>query len=269
MTTPATPFRRIARSGPTADGRTIKPEWLREMAETYSLETSTAQLWPEHRRDDTMGHVRALQVQETDEGAVELYASFVANRIGQYDNEAGQKRYASVEVWPNFAKSGKVYLGGVGLTDNPASLGTQSLQFSTRACEASDAIETTELNKQPDSPGFFSRLRESFTAARPETTRESTDMTDEQLQALGAAAAAGVAEAIAPLAEAFNALSEKITTAPNTTDEADALTPEAFAALQQQLQTLTEQFAALTAEQSGTDAGEHTGAAIVGFGDVL
>lgn len=38
---------------------------------------------------------------------------------------AGQKVYTSMEIRPNFSNSGKCYLIGLAVTDDPASLGTE------------------------------------------------------------------------------------------------------------------------------------------------
>jgi hypothetical protein len=49
--------------------------------------------------------------------------------------KAGQKVYTSMEIRPNFANSGKCYLIGLAVTDDPASLGTEYLEFCSRASQ--------------------------------------------------------------------------------------------------------------------------------------
>lgn len=44
-----------------------------------------------------------------------------------------QKIYTSMEIQPNFAKTGEAYLVGLAITDSPASLGTEMLKFSAQA----------------------------------------------------------------------------------------------------------------------------------------
>ncbi len=44
-------------------------------------------------------------------------------------NKKLQKVYTSMEIQPNFANSGKCYLVGLAVTDDPASLGTEYLEF--------------------------------------------------------------------------------------------------------------------------------------------
>jgi len=51
--------------------------------------------------------------------------------------KAKQKIYSSIEVDPNFVGSGKAYLKGLGVTDSPASLGTEMLQFAAHNPDAS------------------------------------------------------------------------------------------------------------------------------------
>ncbi|MBP1039304.1 GPO family capsid scaffolding protein, partial [Serratia fonticola] len=46
--------------------------------------------------------------------------------------KAGQKVYTSMEIRPNFANTGKCYLVGLAVTDDPASLGTEYLEFCSR-----------------------------------------------------------------------------------------------------------------------------------------
>ena len=43
-------------------------------------------------------------------------------------NKAAQKVYTSMEIQPNFANTGKCYLG-LAVTDDPASPGTEYLEF--------------------------------------------------------------------------------------------------------------------------------------------
>ncbi|MFO5718698.1 GPO family capsid scaffolding protein, partial [Klebsiella pneumoniae] len=48
-------------------------------------------------------------------------------------NKKRQKVYTSVEIDPSFSDTGEAYLVGLAVTDNPASLGTEMLQFSANA----------------------------------------------------------------------------------------------------------------------------------------
>ena len=128
-----TKFVKVAQSGPTVDGRNIDPQWLRDMAETYDPALYLAKIWPDHLRwGNNYGSVVALKSEEKD-GLVSLYASFAPNAQYLLSNQYDQKLSFSIEVLENFAGTGKFYLGGLGVTDSPASLGTDELKFSRRA----------------------------------------------------------------------------------------------------------------------------------------
>ena len=128
-----TKFVKVAQSGPTVDGRNIDPQWLRDMAEIYDPALYRAKIWPDHLRfGNNYGSVVALKVEEAD-GVVSLYASLAVNAQYLWDNQYDQRLSFSIEHLENFAGSGKSYLGGLGVTDSPASLGTDELKFSRRA----------------------------------------------------------------------------------------------------------------------------------------
>lgn len=129
-----TDFFVVAQSGPTVDGRTINPQDLLDMAATYDPNKYTAKIWPEHMRWRAMGEVVELRaVEDKRTGIVTL-----ENRITPYDDlmyyvRRGVMTQPSIEIIPDFAKTGKAYQFGLGATDEPASLGTESipLQFNT------------------------------------------------------------------------------------------------------------------------------------------
>lgn len=128
-----TKFVKVAQSGPTVDGRNIDPQWLRDMAEIYDPALYRAKIWPDHLRwGNNYGSVVALKSEEKD-GLVSLYASFAPNAQYLLSNQYDQKLSFSIEVLENFAGTGKFYLGGLGVTDSPSSLGTDELKFSRRA----------------------------------------------------------------------------------------------------------------------------------------
>lgn len=128
-----TDFIKIAQAGPSIDGRFIREDWIRDMAETYDPATYTAMLWPEHCRwCGNCGEVIELKDGHDDKGVYCLYARFQPNAWFLERNAAGQGLFYSLEVAENFADTGKTYLEGLGVTDSPASLGLQSTRFSTR-----------------------------------------------------------------------------------------------------------------------------------------
>ncbi|MEY2883067.1 MAG: hypothetical protein RL490_791 [Pseudomonadota bacterium] len=151
-------FFRVAVEGATVDGRTIKRNWLEEMAATYNPQTYGARINCEHLRGFSpekpffsYGDVTALKTEEIDieiggktERKLALFAQITPNNEFSRINKAGQKVYTSIEVNENFAGTGKAYLVGIACTDSPASLGTERLQFAAKASNNaySPALET-------------------------------------------------------------------------------------------------------------------------------
>lgn len=130
MTTPVkTGWVCIASAGPTVDGQEIAPEWLRQMAESYDPDFYTACLWPEHGRSRPVGHVEALKV-DTQQGTLKLFAVLCPTLELIELNASGRLQFCSIEPKPDFAGTGKWYLGALGVTDEPASTGVTRLKFS-------------------------------------------------------------------------------------------------------------------------------------------
>lgn len=135
----------LATAGSTVDGRVIDEKMLTEMASSYDPKTYGARINIEHIRGITgekpfrsYGDVVSLSVGETDvnfNGAVEkrkaLFGVFDVLDDAQALNDAGQKVYPSIEIEPNFGGKGFAYMMGVALTDSPAAIGTERLQFNT------------------------------------------------------------------------------------------------------------------------------------------
>lgn len=138
-----TRFFRVAVEGATTDGRAIDRQWLLDAAETYNRETYAARVNLEHVRGITAdgpfqayGDVLALKTDTVEltvggktEKRLALFAEVDALDPLVAMNKKGQKLYSSIEISPNFAGTGKAYLVGLAVTDSPASLGTEMLQF--------------------------------------------------------------------------------------------------------------------------------------------
>jgi hypothetical protein len=130
MTTPVkTGWVCIASAGPTVDDQHIAPEWLHQMAESYDPDFYTACLWPEHGRSRPVGHVEALKA-DTVQGVLKLFAVLCPTLELMDLNALGHLQFCSIEPKPNFAGTGKWYLGALGVTDEPASTGLTRLKFS-------------------------------------------------------------------------------------------------------------------------------------------
>lgn len=156
----------IGQSGPTVDGREIKAEWLEQASTNYNPEgLKGARLNVDHMRgwywgvdNEYNGYGDVLELKHEKDGAItKLFA-----RIDPTDkllelNEKRIKVFTSMELVINFAQTGKAYLTGLALTDDPASLGVSMLQFNTQNTNPdiihSGPIEMTDKTKSPAVPG--------------------------------------------------------------------------------------------------------------------
>lgn len=128
-------FFRVAKAGATTDGRAILKEWIEQMARNYDPAKYTARISIEHIKGlhpnsdfRNFGDVLALKTEEKD-GDLYLLAQIQPTAELIEYTQKGQKNFTSIEVNPNFADTGEAYLVGLAVTDNPASLGTEYLQF--------------------------------------------------------------------------------------------------------------------------------------------
>lgn len=140
-------FFRVAVEGATTDGRVIERSWIQDMAATYKPATYGARINMEHIRGfsaeppfNSYGNVLAAKAEEVEielagktEKRLALFVEIEPNEQLIKANRAGQKIYTSIEVNPNFAGTGKAYLMGLALTDSPASLGTEMLEFVSKS----------------------------------------------------------------------------------------------------------------------------------------
>lgn len=132
-------FKIIATEGSTTDGRDIPREWIEQMAATYDPKVYGARISLEHIRGidpdglfKAFGDIKALKTAENADGKLQLFGDIDPTDELRAMVKKRQKVYTSIEVEPNFAKTGKAYLTGLGVTDTPASLGTEMLQFSAK-----------------------------------------------------------------------------------------------------------------------------------------
>lgn len=169
----------LATSGATVDGRTIDAEHLRQMASSYDPKVYSARLNIEHIRGISSegpfrayGDVLSLETEEVTvqfngqpETRTALFGVFDVTEDAKALNDAGQKLYPSIEIHPNFADKGYAYLMGCALTDSPASIATDRLQFTSQLSAAVPGIQRYSREAQGDAA-----LLEFDTAATPETT---------------------------------------------------------------------------------------------------
>ncbi|EEP93777.1 Presumed capsid-scaffolding protein [Yersinia aldovae ATCC 35236] len=136
---------RIGVEGDTCDGRVIDANDINQMAESFDQRVYGCRINLEHLKsyspDSTFrryGDVIGLKAETIDDdsalnGKRALFAQISPTDELVLMNKDRQKIYTSMEIRPNFANSGKAYLVGLAVTDDPASLGTEMLEFSAKA----------------------------------------------------------------------------------------------------------------------------------------
>lgn len=195
-------FFRVAVQGDTVDGREITRQDIQDMASTYDPKVYGARIWPEHFRGlipggpfDALGDVVACKAEEIKDGSsldgkLGLYAQVDALPNLIKLNEDSQKIYHSIELFRNFAKTGKAYLFGLATTDTPASLGTQVLAFGTDGGElltganheahiefhhTSSGDEGTDDAAGQRTPSIFSRVTAMFSKNKGEADQRFSE----------------------------------------------------------------------------------------------
>ena len=225
-------FFRIATEGATSDGRVIERADLIQMAKNYDPKLYGARINMEHIRGyspdgpfKAYGDVLALKTEE-----IELAGKKKLALFAQLDpttdlvalTKARQKIYSSMEIQPDFADTKEAYLVGLAVTDNPASLGCEVLQFSATAKVNplaarkqspgnlfTEAVEvdwdfspasTTAYSAATQTTGFAESIRRLFTKqdktdanteARFADTQEAIQTVATQVQTMGEQVVAG------------------------------------------------------------------------------
>ncbi|XWJ90631.1 GPO family capsid scaffolding protein [Phytobacter ursingii] len=150
-------FFRIGVEGDTCDGRVISATDIQEMAAAFDPRVYGCRINLEHLRGiypdgafNRYGDVIELKAEKIEDDSVLNGKWALFGKIAPLDNLVemvgkGQKVYTSMEIQPNFANTGKCYLVGLAVTDDPASLGTEYLEFCRTA-------KTNPLNRFKTSP---------------------------------------------------------------------------------------------------------------------
>ncbi|EFL2968007.1 GPO family capsid scaffolding protein [Escherichia coli] len=250
---------RIGVEGDTCDGRVISGDDIQEMADSFdprvygcriNLEHIKS-LWPDSpfKRYGDVTEVKAEVI--SDDSALNGKKALFA-RIAPLDElvsmvRAGQKVYTSMEIRPNFSNSGKCYLIGLAVTDDPASLGTEYLEFCSRASQ-------NPLAGKKDQPGdLFSvaSLAELEFEDVPDTMLNS--LTDKVKSIFSRKQVSDDAR-LADVHEAVTAVSEQVQTNLTATETRVTELETAFAQFKQDVTRQTEENAqAFTTLKSSLD----------------
>ncbi|MGL1932190.1 MAG: GPO family capsid scaffolding protein [Desulfotalea sp.] len=239
-----TDWKCVATSGNTTDGRFIKKEWLEEMAESYDPKTYRARLWVEHMRYSAYGSVAELKAESSGD-EVKLFAKISPSRALLQLNAVWEEKLTfSIEPIEDFAKTGKTYLGGLGMTDDPASLGTDEMRFSKLKKNGRDFTaryageEVPDLRMNEDDPQVEKLMGKFFKFFSKHNLSEEDEMSQKQLEAL-----TSQVEDLAEQILAFTKTDKK----PDETnpkakegDDDDAGSPEQFATLLDSVQKLAD-----------------------------
>ena len=222
---------RVATEGATTDGRKISRQWIEQMAKNFDPKKYGARIWMEHLRGlfhdgpfAALGDVTALKTEEVD-GKLTLLAQLDPTEELKQINKKRQKIYTSIEVDPEFADTGEAYFVGLAVTDSPASLGTEMLQFSaqqgqnsplsarkqrpenvfTAAIEIDLADLFAEENEQDDKPSLLDSVKALFTKHKSKVDTDfSTFRTD-------------LEETMGLIVEQFSALKAAVESSTNAT----------------------------------------------------
>lgn len=196
---------RVAYEGQTVDGRVLSRQDIKDMGETYNLGHYGARINMEHipgwsAEPPFNAYGDVLLVEATEEnGIAMLYNTLSALPNLLAINDKGQKIYPSIEFYRDFAGSGKAYQVGLALTDNPNSLRTEPIKFSSNP---------TALRTQPDKELYMTFGSNNTDPGQPNGGQDNTRMLDSIRQLLSAKPKPKAADA-----EAMNILTEGVHTA--------------------------------------------------------
>lgn len=175
MSKPKSKWFRVATEGATTDGREITRVEIEQMAKNYDPAKYGARIWLEHIRGtvpggsfDALGDVLGIEARDVEDGKKALFAQIAPLPALIEMNKNGQKLYSSIEIHPSFPTTGGAYLYGLGVTDSPASLGTEMLKF------AAGAKNNPFADRKADKAVSFSAAQE-FTLELEEAAAPAAD----------------------------------------------------------------------------------------------
>ena len=182
---------RVAREGQTVDGRELTRQEIQEMADTYNPVHYGGRIniehfggWSPEPPFNAYGDILKVEAVE-ENGKLHLYneVSALPNFVAM--NNKGQKIYPSIEFYRNFAGTGKAYQVGLGMTDTPASLGTQAIKFSSNpnliSTKPDSEIYITMSEQNPnEGKNLLDQIKEALTIT-PKPKEQLSDELANQL----------------------------------------------------------------------------------------
>ncbi|EGT5668511.1 GPO family capsid scaffolding protein [Cronobacter dublinensis subsp. dublinensis] len=239
-------FFRIGVEGDTCDGRVISAGDIQEMAASFDPRVYGCRINLEHIKGllpdspfKRYGDVVELKAEKIDDdsalnGKWALFAKISPSDELIAMNEALQKVYTSMEIQPNFANTGKCYLVGLAVTDDPASLGTEYLQF----CAGSEKSPLARRKSSPENVFSAATLAELEFEDQSETV--FTALTD-KVKAIFSRKQPNDDARFKDVHEAVTAVTEHMQENLSATEQRIAAIENAFSALKQDVTSQTTQ----------------------------
>lgn len=247
-------FFRIGVEGDTCDGRVISATDLQEMAASFDPRVYGCRINLEHLRGiypdgafGRYGDVVELKAEQINDDSALNGKWALFGKIAPLDNlvdmvSKGQKVYTSMEIQPNFANTGKCYLVGLAVTDDPASLGTEYLEF----CRTAKVSPLNRFKASPENLISAATLAELEFEDQPENV--FAKLSDTVKAIFGRKQASDDAR-FADVHEAVTVVSEHVQTSLSATEQRLAEMETAFSTFKQdvtrQTGEVSEQFTAL------------------------
>lgn len=253
----------ILKAGPTIDGRNIEQKIIDDIAETYNPKLYNARINEDHwQYGPKLGDV--LSVEKRDD---ELWAVLKPNSRLLSNIERDQLLHTSCEFYPDFASSGRAYLSGLAMTDEPASLGTTQVHLSANSdkCKGQESLSSgatvslemlsgKEHNDQ-EIKTLLSKIFSLFSGNQPASLSKKEDEEEEaemskELEALltkNTEQNEAVATVLSSLADAVTKLSAGKEETSSSEEEEQ---PDATAELSKTVESLSTQMAELTTKLS-------------------
>ncbi|NCH73292.1 GPO family capsid scaffolding protein [Cronobacter dublinensis] len=239
-------FFRIGVEGDTCDGRVISAGDIQEMAASFDPRVYGCRINLEHLRGilpdgvfNRYGDVVELKAEKIDDDSALNGKWALFAKIAPLDNLVdmvgkGQKVYTSMEIQPNFANSGKCYLVGLAVTDDPASLGTEYLEF----CRTAKSSPLNRFKASPENVFSAATLAELEFEDQPETI--FTALTD-KVKAIFSRKQASDDARFKDVHEAVTTVTEHVQENLSATEQRIAAMENAFSALKQDVTSQTTQ----------------------------
>ena len=259
-----TKFFRVATEGATTDGRRIERAWIEQMAKHFSPKKYGARVWLEHFRGifpdgpfKAYGDVTAVEARTVEDGKLALFAQIEPSPdLVKIVNDQKQKVYTSIEVNPKFADSGEAYLVGLAVTDSPASLGTEMLQFAQQHPDANPLQK-----RKQDAGNLFTEATETAIELEADTAADAQAFGERIKNAVAKAFGrqkADTDQRFADIASGMGAIATAITEQAAAQGAAFSELQDAHEQLAAQFSDLQKQHTALLAQLDQTPAHNHS-----------